>query len=343
MSRTEALPCDVPCAGICTSLNLIGHSEAFRLALALISRIAANDATVLILGETGTGKEVAARAIHYLGSRRDAPFIAMNCGSLPDELIESQLFGHRRGAFTDAHADQPGLLGLADRGTIFLDEIDSMSLRAQVALLRFLEERRFRPLGARSEQAVDVRVIAAANRSLDELCRRGEFRRDLYYRLNLIVLELPPLRDRAGDPELLAEHFLQLCAARYAKPRKGLHKNTVAWMNEYGWPGNVRELENLMHREFLLGDKPEIVIHPPGDVPARGVDASRTDAATEMLSPYAVAKARALEEFDRRYLTRLLSHADGNVTRAALIAGKERRAMGRLFKRYRIQAVRAPR
>jgi transcriptional regulator with GAF, ATPase, and Fis domain len=190
-----------------TVANLIGLSPAFRDMVGLVQRIAQTDAPVLIEGETGTGKEVAARAIHYSGSRRDRPFVPVNCGAIPENLIENELFGHVRGAYTDAREPQPGLIALANGGTLFLDEVETLCPKGQVALLRFLQDLNYRPLGSRREESADVRVIAATNIDLSELVHAKQFRMDLYYRLQILFLRMPPLRERTGDAALLAEHF----------------------------------------------------------------------------------------------------------------------------------------
>src|SRR5688500_7573696 len=212
---------------------MIGRSIAFRIADALIMKMSAFDAPVLIEGETGTGKELAARAIHYRGARRGKPFVPVNCGALPDALIENELFGHRRGAFTDARDDKPGVVELARGGTLFLDEIDALTPKGQVTLLRFLQDQQFRPLGGRREEQADVRIIAAANRSLERQVAAEAFRQDLFYRLNLLHLTLPPLRERQGDIALLAEHFVRAAATRYGKAPLPFHPETLAWFERY--------------------------------------------------------------------------------------------------------------
>jgi transcriptional regulator with PAS, ATPase and Fis domain len=293
---------------------------------ALLARFAECDAPVLIQGETGTGKEVAARSVHYKSNRQSQPFVPVNCGALPDALIENELFGHAQGAYTDAKRDIPGQVELAHGGTLFLDEVDSLTLRAQVALLRFLQDHSYRPLGGRREAIADVRIITASNRPLSDLMAQGRFRADLLFRINILAVELPPLRERTGDIELLAERFLVDCAQRYKRPRKHLSPRARSWLMSHSWPGNIRELENRIHREFLLSDG--AVIDFFGDVAS---DAERTPATT-----YAAARSEALDNFNRQYLTSLLRRAHGNVTSAAREAGKERRALGKLVKKYGI-------
>ena len=310
---------------------MIGRSEAFRAVQALIEKMAAFDAPVLIEGETGTGKELAARAIHYGGKRRGGPFIPINCGAVPDTLIENELFGHRRGAFTDAREDQAGLAALANGGTLFLDEIDALTRKGQVTLLRFIQDHHFRPLGARSEQETDVRIIAASNCDLDQQTKIGEFRLDLMYRLKLMYLRMPPLRSRRGDIALLAEHFIKTASARFGKPERRLDAATLTWFERYAWPGNIRELENLVVREFLLAEGAEISIPAPYELIV-------ADAAPGgSLLNYKSAKSRAITEFEGRFLMRLLEQANGNVSAAARISGTERRHLGRLLKKYSIR------
>jgi len=316
-------------------ISLVGESPAFLELLRSVERIARHGgATVLIRGETGTGKEIIARAIHYLGARRDFPFVPVNCGALPDTLAENELFGHRAGAFTGATDESIGLLRLAHRGTLFLDEVDALPPKTQVALLRFLQDGSFRPLGASREEKADVRIVAASNRCLKEEVRANRFRADLYFRLNLIALEVPPLRERAGDVRVLSDHFLRECARRYRLPDKYLNDGSLVCLGDYAWPGNVRELENLIHRAYLLCDDEQLKISMPETSPAPA-KVQAQDGDLHSLS-YRTAKSRALQEFDRNYLTQLIQRASGNVTRAAQLAGKERRALGKLLKRYGI-------
>jgi two-component system response regulator GlrR len=315
-------------------LNLIGESDAFRRALRLIEKIAACDATTLVHGETGTGKELAARAIHYLGTRADYPFIPVNCGAIPDTLIENELFGHRRGAFTDAREAQRGLVAQADGGTLFLDEVDALSPKGQVTLLRFLQDLHYRPVGGQREERADVRVIAATNVDLGALADKKVFRLDLLYRLNVLSVPVPALRARGGDAELLAEHFIRIYSTRYGRPAKPLHPDSLRWIRAYHWPGNVRELENLVHREYLLSDGPAIEI----ELALLGAPADEAGAPGAPEAPFDFnrAKARAIAQFEREFLARALSETGGNVSLAARRCGKERRSFGRLLKKHGI-------
>jgi DNA-binding NtrC family response regulator len=292
--------------------------------------MAACDAPVLIEGETGTGKELAARAIHYQSARKDRPFIPVNCGAIQDSLFESELFGHRKGAFTDAKDNQPGLVDLAEGGSLFLDEVEALSTKGQVTLLRFLQDQEFRPLGSRNLLRGNVRVLAATNASLGSLAEQGLFRSDLLYRLRILCLELAPLRDRHGDVPLIASGFLEACDRRYNLGPKRLDQDSLAWMEAYLWPGNIRELENLVYREYLLSDGPVIKVDPPKGVAP--IDPRSTPGAAGLT--FHQAKARAVETFEKTYLSSLLSQAGGNVSLAAKLAGKERRSLGKLLKKY---------
>src|SRR5664279_5381158 len=278
---------------------MVGQSSAFRETVRLIARMAACDAPVLIEGETGTGKELAARAIHYQSARQDRPFIPVNCGAIPDSLIESELFGHRKGAFTDAKDNQPGLVTLAEGGTLFLDEIDALSPKGQVTLLRFLQDQEFRPLGARQVEHGNVRILAASNASLPLLAERGAFRADLLYRLRILCLELAPLRERKGDVERLAAWFLEACDKRFGLGMKAIHPQSLAWMGSYRWPGNIRELENLLYREYLLSEGSVMWIEAPKGLVAAPPESPEPP--TGDLT-YNRAKAQAVESFERGYL-----------------------------------------
>jgi two-component system response regulator GlrR len=321
-----------------SELNLVGRSASFVAAVDLIRKFATCRATVLIQGETGTGKELAARAIHYLGDRRSHPFIPVNCGALPDTLIENELFGHARGAYTDAREGHSGMVQRAEGGTLFLDEIEAISAKGQVVLLRFLQDGVYRPLGAHAAVAANVRVVAASNVSLPELVRSGAFRQDLLYRLAILTVTMPALRDRAGDVELLANHVLRRLAAQYHKPKPAIDPASIGLMTDYRWPGNVRELENVMHREFLLCDGPRLVIgteHLPSA--SRAASPSAAETLCDAALSFAKAKAHAIAQFERSYLQKALSAAEGNITLAASRCGKERRSFGKLLKKYGIE------
>ncbi|MEO8123646.1 MAG: sigma-54 dependent transcriptional regulator [Burkholderiales bacterium] len=316
--------------GTGVNAQLIGASRAHRAMLEQLVCIAASEAPALIEGETGSGKELAARAIHYDGERRKGPFVPVNCGALPDTLIESELFGVQRGAFTDARQSRRGLVAEAEGGTLFLDEVDALSAKAQVTLLRFLQDQRYRPVGTAREQCTDVRLIAAANRPLDVLVAQHEFRADLMYRIKILHLELPPLREREDDVELLAYHFIRGFAAKYRREPLPLHPHTRAWLREYRWPGNVRELENWVHRQFLMC-RGAAIVHEPAC-------AEPLESALAAPAAFADAKAEAVRCFERSYLQRVLAETGGNVTQAARLAGKERRAFGKLLKKHGIAA-----
>lgn len=309
--------------------NMVGASPVFMKVLETIARLAHFDAPVLLTGETGTGKELAARAIHYLSVRAAGPFVPVNCGALPDSLIESELFGHERGAFTDARQSRVGLIEAARGGTLFLDEVDSLPMRAQGALLRFLQDRSFRPVGASGDLSADVRVVAAASPRMVDMVEQGSFRADLAFRLDVLAVRMPPLRERCGDACLLANHFAERYATRYRMKVRLFDAESIAWLDAHHWPGNVRELDNLVHRQTLLGEEAELRLapdnwHAQGNVAAKG--------------PVLFNDARheAMSAWERQYLSHLLREAGGNVTRAAQLAGKERRAMGKLLKKHGI-------
>lgn len=318
--------------------GLIGHSPAFRAMLAVLEKIAGYDATVLLSGETGSGKELAARAIHYLSTRRDKPFIPVNCGALPDQLIENELFGHCRGAYTDARESQIGLIAQAEGGTLFLDEVDSLTVKAQVSLLRFLQDGRYRPLGGSRDETANVRVLAASNASLEQKAAQGLFRADLLFRLNVMELAVPALRERGDDVTLLARHFIQEAACRYQLPIKDLHPDTAAWLQSQPWPGNARELRNLIQREFLLSDGPLVCLHPAPPARERRLLPDRRVQSLPATLNFNEAKQALLRDFERHHLLRLMREAGGNVSHAARLAGKERRALGKLLKKYGIEA-----
>ncbi|MEX2631472.1 MAG: sigma 54-interacting transcriptional regulator [Tistlia sp.] len=335
-------------------LGIVGASPSFRRILAFVARYAVCDVPVLIYGETGTGKELVARALHYLSGRRERPFVPVNCGALPDSLLENELFGHSRGAYTDARAQQKGMVALAEGGTLLLDEVDALSCRAQVALLRFLQDRRYRPLGAEATVQADVRIVAASNADLRCLVEAGTFRQDLLFRLDVAPVEVPPLRAREDDVLLLAEHFLLRFARQYGRLPARLGPDLRRTLLAHSWPGNVRELENVMHRAAILAEEGRLDALPLGVLAGIGraaplaVADGRGAGGAEEVGPEAAApssdegdydgglkraKARCLREFERRYLEWLLCRTRGNVSAAARTAGTERRHLGRMIKR----------
>jgi len=309
--------------------KLIGSSPRFQQTCSEIMKIAAVDATVMVSGETGTGKELAARAIHYQSSRKDKAFIPVNCGALPEALIESELFGHERGAFTDAKAASVGLVYEADGGTLFLDEVDALSPRAQSAMLRFLQDKSYRRLGSGVERHADVRIVVATNTNLEQLVQERRFRQDLLYRLNVLLLRMPPLRERDGDAIELAQIFLARLSRQYQLPEKTLHVDATAFIRSYAWPGNIRELENVIHREFLMTEGNQIRL---------GSAAVETADDPENIL-FKDAKAYAIAEFERRYVGDLMQKAAGNLSLAARLAGQERSAFGKLARKHNIKGT----
>jgi two-component system, NtrC family, nitrogen regulation response regulator NtrX len=309
--------------------EIIGESPAVTRLRALIATAAPTNGRVLIHGENGSGKEIVARAIHALSARRAQPFVEVNCAAIPEELIESELFGHERGAFTGALARRRGRFELADRGTLFLDEIGDMSLKTQAKVLRALEEQAFERVGGKDTLKVDVRVIAASNRDLGALIRQGRFREDLYYRLNVIPIEVPPLRTRREDIPLLVDHFIRLFCAENGKPERRLAPDTLAYFVAYDWPGNVRELRNMVERLVIMAPGEVITV---GDLPAplRPPDA----AAGAGDGDRSLREAR--EQFERAYILAELRANDWNVTRTAERLGVERSHLHRKLKAYGI-------
>lgn len=309
-------------------LNLVGSSTAFQRVLKTLHKLAPVDATVLIGGESGTGKELAARALHYLGPRSDKPFIPVNCGALSDTLFESELFGHERGAFTDARQSSLGLVGEALGGTLFFDEIDTLTPKAQGALLRFLQDKTYRRVGGRGTTQADVRVVVATNADLEKMAAEQRFRPDLLYRLNVLNITLPPLRERDGDAVELAEVFVARLGRQYRQPNRRLHDDAIAFIEEYDWPGNVRELENVIHRDFLMSDSDALHCQ---EARCKLANVSQDGA---IARSFKEAKAKAVAEFERRYVIQLLTRAGGSITKAAQLAGKDRSAFGKLVKKY---------
>ncbi|HLU67100.1 MAG TPA: sigma-54 dependent transcriptional regulator [Kofleriaceae bacterium] len=302
--------------------NIVAVSQAMQEVLTLVGRVATTGVSVLITGESGTGKELIARAIHYNSERAAGPFVAVNLAAVPGNLIESELFGHKRGAFTDARQDRIGLFEEARGGTIFLDEIGELALELQAKLLRVLQEQEIRPLGATGTQKVDVRVVAATNRDLEEMMAEGRFREDLYYRLNVIEVSLPPLRQRPDDIVPLAEHLLAQAAAKHALPRPvRLSAAAQKTLMAYHWPGNVRELGNVLERGLALCEGDEIRVE---DLPHQ----VRTRREADFLEA-AVARRMTLEELEREYIARVLADEGGNKTRTAQRLGLDRKTLYR--------------
>ena len=307
--------------------GLIGESSAFRAALEKISVLADVEAPVLICGETGTGKELFARAIHYHGFRKGGPFIPVNCGAIPDHLFENELFGHRKGAFTDASTEQQGLVQEAEGGTLFLDEIDTLSPAAQIKLLRFLQDQEYRPLGASKSTKANVRVLVATNKHLQHLVDDKQFREDLFFRINVFSLTLPSLRERIQDISILAEHFLSKVARQIGCEAMHLAPKAQSKLTEYSWPGNVRELESVIHRAARFSTS-QNVHQDEIDLPSP----ERMQVETE--SSFRNAKSNMVEEFERKYLLAILAENCGNVSKAAKAAGKERRSFQRLLRKH---------
>jgi two-component system response regulator GlrR len=310
--------------------NLIGKNPAFVREIAKIPRIASCDCKVLITGETGTGKELFAQAIHYLSPRADHPFVAVNCGALPSELVESEFFGHVRGAYTSAQGAREGLFAEAEGGTLLLDDVDCLPIAAQSTFLRVLQEGEYRQVGSNTLRRSDVRVIAASNRHLPELCARAEFRQDLYYRLNTVRLALPPLRERREDIALFAMHFLRTYASDRGNGVIALSPEALCKLATHDWPGNVRELQHVLERAALMSDGETL-----------GSDAIEFDDSVEhdeVLESFAAGKARVIAQYERHYIEQILESSAGNVTHAARAARKNRRAFFALMKKHDIEA-----
>lgn len=321
-----------------TLSNTIGSSKAMRGIADLVARVAPTDASVFITGESGTGKELVARAVHEMSQRQAGPFLAVNCAALPGNLLESELFGHERGAFTGADAARPGLLESAAAGSFFLDEVAEMSSELQAKLLRAIQEKRARRVGGAAELTLDVRWIAATNRDPEDAVEQGSFRQDLFFRLNVVPIHLPPLRSRREDVPLLAHHFLRRFATMYYKDaveELRLSADAVAALVNHDWPGNVRELQNVIERVVALASPGQEI--RVADLPASISGAPiRVDGPVEAELPYHDAKDRALERFERRYLEQLLERHDGNISRAAEAAVMARRTIHRLLVKHRL-------
>jgi DNA-binding NtrC family response regulator len=310
--------------------QLVGNHPEFLQAVQQVLLFRKSDAPVLITGETGTGKELFAHSIHSLSRRCHGPFIPLDCGTLPEQLAENELFGHRRGAYTDAYSDQKGLAALADGGTLFLDEIDALSPANQSKFLRFLQEGTYRALGSDRMAHSDIRIIAATNRPIEEAVRNRQFRNDLYFRLNVLRLNLPPLRMRPGDVSVLARHFLETQLLSEDGP-VSFSAAALQKLESYPWPGNVRELLNTVQRAKVCCSSRQIL--PKHILLKTNADPEQAASTGENFHS---AKQSAIERFERAYVEEMMARFHGSVTRAAREAGKERRAFGRLIKKYGI-------
>ncbi len=320
--------------------GLVGRSRPMMELFRMLDRIRGSNATVLVLGENGTGKELVAKAIHRMSSRAQARFVATNCSAFNDNLLESELFGHKRGSFTGAISDKPGLFQVADRGTFFLDEVGDMSPTLQVKLLRVLQEGVFLPVGATEPKRVDVRIIAATNRDLQKMVREGTFREDLYYRLHVVQVRVPPLRDRKDDIPLLAEFFLRRLGERDGR-RKALSKAVVERLREHSWPGNVRELENEIERLWVLSGE-EALIGEEHLSPSIVRSATAKPGSVDAMETFGVegkTLPEAVEALERRMIADGLRAAKGNKTRAAEALGISRRNLIRKVQAYGLEDV----
>lgn len=307
--------------------QIIGQSASFLSQIKKIPILARNDAIVLITGETGTGKELCARAIHYLSARSRRPFMPINCGAIPVDLVENELFGHEKGAYTGAADTRTGLIDEAEGGTVFLDEIDCLPVAAQVKLLRFLQEKEYRPLGSKKMKKADVRVLSAMNTDPQEAIATGRLRQDLYYRLNVIPFMIPPLRERREDISLLARHFLLKYSVQFDKPMTDFSEEAMQTLQLHDWPGNVRELEHHVERAVVLCEGRVI---QATDIVVPTVDADSESFRDE--------KAKMTAAFERTFIERLLLAHHGNISKAARAAQKNRRAFWELIRKYHIDA-----
>lgn len=315
--------------------NLLGKAACFCRAMDRLIQFSQCDAPVLIVGETGTGKELAARAVHYLSARCDRAFVPVNCASLPDGLVESELFGHARGAFTDARRAHRGLVRQAEGGTLFLDEVEALAPHAQASLLRFLQDSSYRSVGAEESQRADVRIISASNLDLLIQVKASAFREDLLYRLDVLKVELPPLRDRPEDIDLLALHLLHKAAQLTHRRPKSLTEEALSALRAFEWPGNVRQLEHSLLRVHLLCAADQITLHdllscaPELSVGAPAAEASASQSLRE-------AKRLAVDKVERQYVDGALCRAMGNISEAARLCGMQRASLSKLVKKHRV-------
>ena len=322
--------------------NIVGRGPAMREVFDAIRKIADTNANVLITGESGTGKELIARSIHANSSRKNRPFVPLNCGGIPEHLVESELFGHEKGAFTGAAATRPGLLEFASTGTFFMDEISELPLNLQVKLLRVLEDRRIRRVGSNREIDIDIRLISATNRNIQQMVKEGVFREDLFYRVNTFVIHLPPLLERMDDLPLLAVHFLKRYAKSTSKVVEGIAPEVMSVLKSHAWNGNVRELQHVIERAVALTTEGVVRLEDLPDQLWRGADEGAGESSSEERShfdlPFKDAKEAMIESFERKYILKLLSKHKGNISRAAEGSGIDRRSLHRLLVKHRIEA-----
>lgn len=313
--------------------DIIGQSQALRSVLDMVQAVASTNSTVLITGESGTGKELVARRVHELSTRADRPFVSLNCGAFPETLLESELFGYIKGAFTGADQNKQGLFQAASGGTIFLDEIGEMDLSMQVKLLRVLQERKVRPLGGTEEKAVDVRVIAATNRDLQQMVEEKTFREDLFYRISVIPLPVPPLRERPEDIPLLALHFLQRFCEQMNKNISGLEEDVVEALRKYNWPGNVRELENAMERAVALESEETVTLR---NLPEQITNIPAAGKLAAEFPEEGLDLEKCIKEQERAYIVSALERANGVRTKAAELLGISYRSFRHYAKKYKV-------
>lgn len=318
---------------LATFESIVHQSIQMRNLVALAQKVSATEAVILITGESGTGKELMAQAIHNASDRKNGPFVAINCAAVPDTLLEAELFGHQKGAFTGAVSTRQGRFELAEKGTLFLDEIGDMSLAAQAKILRAIEERAIQPVGATHVIPVDIRIICATNQQLHSQVRNSLFRQDLYYRLNEVTLVIPPLRERKDDIDLLIHHFIRKYRDQYGKPVHGISQAALQLLMRHPWPGNVRELEHVIHHAILMAEAETIWLeHLPTHV--------LPDVTLPLESPTVDADAQveliSLEDMEGRHITRVLKHVNWNKSRGAKILGISRPTLDRKIERYQL-------
>jgi two-component system, NtrC family, response regulator AtoC len=319
--------------------NIIGHSPAMQQVFARLDKIVHTDSTILILGESGTGKELVARAIHFNGARRDKPFVAINCGAIPADLLESELFGHVRGAFTGAVSDKPGKFEQADGGTVFLDEIGTMPQHLQMKLLRVLQEQEVERVGGSKRTKLNVRVISATNAELEKEIKNGRFREDLYYRLNVIPIHLPPMRNRREDIPLLVRHFLQQTCSEMSRPLMSVSPEAMRALEEYDWPGNVREMQNIIERTIALSDNDRIEKSDlPADIGGK-IDETENQPGNPLVTDDGIDMPGTINAIEARMIRDAMELAGGVKARAANLLKINRTTLVEKIKRHKLDVV----